>query len=93
MAKDPDFKRVRNNAYRVRAQVDVLMPGAGPGSRAPVYDPTLLSNLDREDGITRGEVFRSAMNTLRFVTRSQPFAAEKSLENTYVKGDNWFECR
>lgn len=93
MAKDPDFKRVRNNAYRVRAQVDVLMPGAGPGSRAPVYDPTLLSSLDREDGITRGEVFRSAMNTLRFVTRSQPFAAENSLENTYVKGNNWFECR
>lgn len=92
-AKDPDFKRVRNSAYRVRAQVDVLMPGAGAGTRAAVYDPSLLSNLGKEDGITRGELLRSAMNTLRFVTRSHPFAAEYSLENTYVPGENWFECR
>lgn len=31
--KDPDFPLLRNNAYRVRGQVDVLMPGAGAGSQ------------------------------------------------------------
>lgn len=92
-AKDPDFKRLRNNGYRVRAQVDVLMPGAGAGSRAAVYDPTLLSSLGKDDGITRGEIVRSAINTLRFVTRSQPFTKEHSLGVTYVPGENWFEHR
>ena len=91
--KDPDFPLLRNNAYRVRGQVDVLMPGAGAGSRKAKYDPTLLESLGKPDGITRAEIFRSAMNTLRFVLRSHPFCAEHGLDNGYRPGPDWFECR
>ena len=92
-SKDPDFPLLRNNAYRVRGQVDVLMPGAGAGSRKAKYDPTLLESLGKPDGITRAEIFRSAMNTLRFVLRSHPFCAEHGLDNGYRPGPDWFECR
>ena len=92
-SKDPDFSLLRNNAYRVRGQVDVLMPGAGAGSRKAKYDPTLLESLGKPDGITRAEIFRSAMNTLRFVLRSHPFCAEHGLDNGYRPGPDWFECR
>ena len=92
-SKDPDFPLLRNNAYRVRGQVDVLMPGAGAGSRKVKYDPTLLESLGKPDGITRAEIFRSAMNTLRFVLRSHPFCAEHGLDNGYRPGPDWFECR
>ena len=90
---DPDFPSLRNNAYRVRAQVDVLMPGAGAGSRKAKYDPSLLESLGKPEGIKRAEIFRSAMNTLRFVLRSKPFCAEHSLSNGYREGPDWFECR
>ena len=91
--KDPNFPLLRNNAYRVRGQIDVLMPGAGAGSRKAKYDPSLLESLGKPDGITRAEIFRSAMNTLRFVLRSQPFCAEHGLDNGYRPGPDWFECR
>ena len=90
---DPDFPELWNDAYRLRAQVDVLMPGAGAGSRKAKYDPTLLESLGKPDGITRAEIFRSAMNTLRFVLRSHPFCAEHGLDNGYRPGPDWFECR
>ena len=66
--RSPDFKDVRDQAYRVRAQVDVLMPGGGrSGRRKP--DGTLLHKLDK-GGITLGEIQRSAMNVLNFVMNS-----------------------
>ena len=63
---DPDFSNLSNNAYRVRAQVDVLMPG-GHSWGAREGDDTLLSSYHQEDGITLGEMQRTAMNVLRFV--------------------------
>lgn len=52
---DKDFELLRDNAYRVRAQVDVLMPGgARTGKR--VADNTLLESLGKEYGITLGEI-------------------------------------
>ena len=66
--RSPDFKDVRDQAYRVRAQVDVLMPGGGrSGRRKP--DGTLLHKLDK-GGITLGEIQRSAMNVLKFAMNS-----------------------
>ena len=66
--KSPDFDNVRDQAYRVRAQVDVLMPGGGRnGRRKP--DGTLLYKLD-EGGITLGEIQRSAKNVLHFAMKS-----------------------
>ncbi len=61
----PDFKGVRDNAYRVRAQVDVLMPGVnGRFGSTKHPDKTLFETLGKKDGITLGEAQRSAKNVL-----------------------------
>ena len=67
--KSPEFPLIRNQAYRVRAQVDVLMPGGG---RIPHRKPdgTLLESLGKEGGITLGELQRTACNVLRAVIDS-----------------------
>ena len=67
-ANSPEFLKLRNNAYRVRAQVDVLMPG-DMGHMAKTYrsDGSLLETLGQPDGITRGELQRTAKNVLRLV--------------------------
>ncbi len=63
--KSPDFKGLRDNAYRVRAQVDVLMPGVnGRLGSTKKPDKTLLETLGEKDGITLGEIQRSAKNVL-----------------------------
>ena len=63
----PEFPQIKDNAYRVRAQVDVLMPGSNAyGVKKYVFDKNILSTLGQEGGITRGELQRSAMNVLRF---------------------------
>ncbi len=64
--KNPDFKGVDDNAYRVRAQVDLLMPG---GSRVlGRYDGSTLKSLKR-NGLTRAELQRSAKNVLSALLR------------------------
>ncbi len=67
--KSPEFPLIRNQAYRVRAQVDILMPGGG---RIPRRKPdgTLLESLGKEGGITLGELQRTACNVLRAVIDS-----------------------
>lgn len=63
--KSPEFKGLRDNAYRVRAQVDVLMPGVnGRFGSTKHPDPTLFETLGKKDGITVGEAQRSAKNVL-----------------------------
>ena len=69
---DPDFENVTNNAYRVRAQVDVLMPG-GRSWDSKEADDTLLTSF-REGGITLGELQRAAANVLRCAMRFLPEA-------------------
>ncbi|APZ35313.1 beta-glucosidase [Microbacterium aurum] len=73
-AVDPDFPDLADNAYRVRAQVDVLMPGgvktdAGPQAYA---DDSILASLARTDGLTRGELQRGARNVLGLVLALAP---------------------
>ncbi|MBQ9594002.1 MAG: glycoside hydrolase family 3 protein, partial [Lachnospiraceae bacterium] len=65
-SKSPEFPKLQDNAYRVRAQVDVLMPG-DMGHMAKKYrsDGTLLATLGKPDGITRGELVRTAVNVLK----------------------------
>ena len=67
-AKSPEFPGVRDNAYRVRAQVDVLMPG---GKRTGKHRPdgTLTESLGKEGGMTRGELVRTAANVIRMLSR------------------------
>ena len=66
-SRSPEFPKLRNNAYRVRACVDVLMPGGryiDPGKRP---DGTLLASLGKEGGITLGELQASAKRILRHI--------------------------
>ena len=66
----PEFPTLRDNAYRVRSQVDVLMPG-NMGHTAKQYrsDGTLLKTLGKPDGITRGELQRTAATVLQLILK------------------------
>ena len=67
-SSSPEFPEIRDNAYRVRAQVDVLMPGGmSRDEETYVSDGTLLPTLGKAGGITRGELQRTALNVLRLV--------------------------
>ena len=69
-ASSPEFPQLKNNAYRVRAQVDVLMPGdMGHTARKYKPDRSLLKTFGKENGITRGELQRTAANVLRLAVR------------------------
>lgn len=65
---DPDFPELWNDAYRLRAQVDVLMPG-GNAFGDPTMDPSALESLRKENGLTLGEMQRSAKNVLKLCAR------------------------
>lgn len=69
-ASSPEFPALRDNAYRVRAGVDVLMPGDWK-KMAKYYrsDGTLLETLGQSEGITLAELQRTAMRVLRLVLR------------------------
>ena len=69
-SRSPEFPLLRDNAYRVRAQVDVLMPGSFLHTARRYHpDRTLLETLDLPDGITRAELRRTAENVLRLVLK------------------------
>ena len=69
-AKSPEFPRLRNNAYRVRAQVDVLMPGdIGHLAKRYKSDGSLLPTLGQPEGIARAELQRTAKNVLTLALR------------------------
>ncbi len=67
----PEFPEIRDNAYRVRACVDVLMPGGVVGSKETDYisDGTLLETLGKNGGITRAELQQTAIHVLNFATK------------------------
>mgnify|MGYP000148049118 CR=1 FL=1 len=65
-SKSPEFPNLRDQAYRIRAQVDLLMPGGERiTNRKP--DGTLLKTYGLPGGITLGEIQRSAKNVLTSV--------------------------
>ena len=69
-SKSPEFPKIRNQAYRVRAGVNVLMPGGNrAGKRKP--DGTLLRTLGKKGGITLGELQRNAAWVLNFAMNSK----------------------
>lgn len=64
-SRSPEFPLIRDNAYRVRAQVDVLMPGdMGHLAKSYKSDGSLLPSLGKPGGITKGELQRTARNVL-----------------------------
>ena len=70
-SKSPEFPNIKDQAYRVRAGVNVLMPGGDrTGRRKP--DGTLLKTLGKPDGITLGELQQNAMFVLEFIMNSYP---------------------
>ncbi len=62
----PEFPNLKDNAYRVRAGVDVLMPG-GKRSGKKKPDGTLLKTYEKKDGITLGEMQDVAKHVLSVV--------------------------
>ncbi|MCQ2593138.1 MAG: glycoside hydrolase family 3 C-terminal domain-containing protein [Treponema sp.] len=63
----PEFPQIRDNAYRVRAQVDVLMPGNMSYIKQKYsFDKALYKSLKSGNGITRAELQRTAINVLNF---------------------------
>ena len=70
-APSPEFPELNGNAYRVRAQVDVLMPG-GKSAMSKSFEPdgTLLETYQKDGGITLGEMQRCAENVLNMALRT-----------------------
>jgi len=56
-SRSPEFPELRDNAYRVRAGVDVLMPGSMSH---------VLNVFEKPRGITRAELQRTALHVLGF---------------------------
>ena len=67
-SNSPEFPEMKDNAYRVRAGVDVLMPGGKrTGKKKP--DGTLLKTYGKKDGITLGEMQETAKHVLTVVMK------------------------
>ena len=69
-SKSPEFPKLRDQAYRVRAQVDVFMPG-GKRVNNGKPDGTLLKTYGEVDGITLGELQRTAKNVLNMAMKTK----------------------
>ena len=84
-AVDPDFPDLESSAYRVRAQVDVLMPGGVKTADGPAgyADETILESFARRDGLTLGELQRTARNVL---TLALSLRTERPAEDHSLKG-------
>ena len=65
----PEIPSVRDNGYRIRARVDVLMPGAPRVFLVKKPDGTALNGLNK-NGITRGELQIVASDVLGFALNS-----------------------
>ncbi len=82
MQKDrsPEFKKIKNNAYRIRAGVNVLMPGGGfLGKR--MQHGGVLRSLDRRGGLTLGELQRNAEEVLGAVCKTSAVAGGEEQED------------
>ena len=67
-APSPEFPMIKSNGYRVRARVNVLMPGSKNFlDRVRKPDGTLLASYKKEGGITLGELQLNAEAILKCV--------------------------
>ena len=65
--RSPEFPKIRDNGYRVRAWVDVLMPGGRYIDPLKRPDGTLLASLGKDGGITLGEIQAAAGRILQHI--------------------------
>lgn len=70
-AVSPEFPALTNDAYRVRAQVDLLMPGGDREDHVVKVGRHLLHSYGKPAGITLGEMQRSALNVLNFILKTE----------------------
>ena len=70
-SRDPHFPGLWDSAYRVRAGVDVLMPGSTVDWLRKGTDRSLLRSLAKADGVGRGELQAVAARVLRFAMVSR----------------------
>ncbi|MBQ8029383.1 MAG: glycoside hydrolase family 3 protein [Clostridia bacterium] len=61
----PEFPGVKTQGYRVRAQVDVLMPGGERTGKIRKPDGTLKASHKADNGVTLGEMQLCAMHVLK----------------------------
>lgn len=62
----PEFPKIKDNAYRIRARVDVLMPGTLTYSASGYKKyKKLIKSIGKDDCITLGEMQEAARNTLK----------------------------
>ena len=74
-ARCPEYPKLKDNAYRIRAGVNVLMPGGDYiGKRKP--DGTVRAAM-KKDGLTMAELRRNAEEVLSFVLHSSAELREK----------------
>ena len=65
-----EFPNLRDNAYRVRSQVDVYMPGSFKKTEKKYKpDKSLLETVGLKNGLTRGELERSVINVLNMILK------------------------
>jgi beta-glucosidase-like glycosyl hydrolase len=81
--RSPDNDRIYDNAYRIEAQVDLLMPGEHP--RGNKGDRSLLDSYASGEGISLGEMQRSAIHVLNYVMKSPAFRKANELEPVEYK--------
>ncbi len=68
-ARSPDFKRIKNNAYRIRAGVNVLMPG-GDFIRRGIQGGSPLKKLGKKEAFTLGEMQKNAVEVLSAIIKT-----------------------
>jgi len=69
--ESPEFPGVKDDNYRVRAQVDVLMPGEFGGKEGYPFVMTMAPVMDTDKGITTAEAQRTALNVVNFALRME----------------------
>lgn len=62
MSPSREFPNIEDDAYRVRAQVDVLMPGE-------CKTRTLVPSMKDPEGVTKAEAQRCALNVINFMVK------------------------
>lgn len=82
-APSPEFPQIEGNAYRVRAGVDLLMPGERVMTdTVQKPDGTLLATYGQPDGITLGEMQQTARHILHCVLSILPRKTDNTAEKT-----------
>jgi len=65
----PDYKNIKDHAWRIRAGNSLFMPGS---DRLKMLQPSILQCLHQEDGLNLGELQREAMRICQYIIDHYP---------------------